>query len=213
MAGLFANGVPDAHMADVIDREFTRAGVKALVFCGGQHIFTRYHSRAYEKNAASMKLRETRRAGNIVYERIGARVFSISMHAPWPDPGQKTGLSYAADGAIDSLIEALPSAKRDAGWDTAGTALGALPIGTSPYSDGAETGTLADLFDGYIVQGPIAEYAMVTPIRSFISPADAESAQRGFPGVKPAAPPTVEQLNQTIVDDVDALAKALAQFK
>jgi hypothetical protein len=54
---------------------------------------------------------------------------------------------------------------------------------------------------------------MVTPIRDFIQPADAERAGREFPGVKPASPPTVEQLNQTIVDDVDSLAKALAQFQ
>jgi hypothetical protein len=213
VAGIFANGVPDGHMADVIDREFTRAGEKALVFCGTQHVFTRYHSRAYEKNAADMKLPETRRAGNIIFDRIGARVFSISIHAPWPDPSQKTGLSYAVDGSLDALIEALPPQKRSAGWDTAGTPLGALPLGRGSYADGAQTGTLADLFDGYIVQGPIAGYTMVTPIRDFIRPEDAERAGREFPGIKPAAVPTADQLNQTIVDDVDALAKALAQFK
>jgi hypothetical protein len=213
VASIFAQGVPDAHIAEVIDREFTRTGEKALVFCGTQHIFTRYRSRAYQKNAAEMKLPETRRAGNIVYERIGARVFAISIHAPWPDPTQKTGLSYPVDGAIDALIDALPPEKRSAGWDTAGTPLGALPLGRSSYADGAQTGTLADLFDGYIVQGPIAGYTMVTPIRDFIRPADAERAGREFPGVKPASPPTVEQLNQTITDDVDSLAKALAQFK
>ena len=213
VAKIFAQGVPDAHIADVIDREFTRPGEKALVFCGSQHIFTRFRSQAYEKNAAAMKLPETRRAGNIVYGRIGARVFAISIHAPWPDPSQKTGLSYPVDGAIDALIEALPTEKRSAGWDTAGTPLGALPLGRSPYAAGALTGTLADLFDGYIVQGPIAGYTMVTPIRDFIQPADAQRAGREFPGVKPAAAPTVEQLNQTIADDVDALSKALAQFK
>jgi hypothetical protein len=213
VAGIFANGVPDARMADVIDRFFTRAGEKALVFCGTQHIFTRYHSRAYEKNAAEMKLAETRRAGNIVYERIGARVFAISLHAPWPDPTQKTGLSYPVDGAIDALIHALPEEKRNAGWDTAGTPLGALPLGRTPYADGAQTGTLADLFDGYVVQGPISGYAMVTPLKDFIQPADAERAGREFPGIKPASPPTVEQLNKTIADDVDSAAKVLAQFK
>jgi hypothetical protein len=213
VASIFAQGVPDRHIADVIDREFTRTGEKALIFCGTQHIFTRYHSQAYEKNAAQMKLGETRRAGNILYERIGARAFSISLHSPWPDPAQGTGLSYAADGAVDALIAALPPEKRNAGWDTAGTPLGALPIGRSPYAEGARTGTLADLFDGYIVQGPISAYTMVTPIRDFVAPADAEMAAREFPGMKPAAPPTVEQLNQAIADDVDSLAKALAQFK
>ena len=213
VAKIFAPGVPDAHIADVIDREFTRAGEKALVFCGSQHIFTRFRSAAYEKNAAAMKLPETRRAGNIVYGRIGTRVFSIPLHAPWPDPGQKTGLAYPVGGTIDALIEALPPEKRSAGWDTAGTPVGALPLGRSPYSDGAPTGTLADLFDGYIVQGPISGYTMVTPIRDFIRPADAEKAGREFPGVKPAKAPTVGQLNQAIADDVDGLAKALALFK
>ena len=93
VAHIFASGVPDAHMADVIDREFTRRSEKALVFCGTQHIFTRYRSRAYEKNAAAMKLPETRRTGNIVYQRIGGRVFAISLHAPWPDATRKMGLA------------------------------------------------------------------------------------------------------------------------
>jgi hypothetical protein len=213
VARIFANGVPDVHMADVIDREFTRAGEKALVFCSMQHIFTRYRSGAYEKNAAAMKLAETRRAGNIVYQRIGGRVFSISLHAPWPDLTQKTGLGYPVDGAVDALVDALPAARRNAGWDTAGTPLGALSLAHSSYAEGGTAGTLADLFDGYIVQGPIAAYQMVTPIRDFVTPATAERAGREFPGVKPAAPPTAEQLNQTIVDDVEALAKVLAQFK
>ena len=32
------------------------------MYCGTQHIFTRYRSSEYEKNATAMKLPETRRA-------------------------------------------------------------------------------------------------------------------------------------------------------
>ena len=213
IARIFANGVPEAHMADVIDREFTRKGQKALVFCGTQHVFTRYRSPTYEKSLAQVKLPETRRMGNIVYARIGARAFSISLHEPWPDESQKSGLTYAADGAIDALIDALAPDKRSGGWDLGGTPLGALPLGRSAYSDAGKNGTLNDLFDGYIVQGPIAGYAMVTPIPDFVSAADAPAAGRGFPGVKPATPPTAEQLNQAIADDLQSLAKALSQFR
>ncbi len=213
VARIFAGGIPEAHMADVIDREFMRAGQKALVFCGTQHVFTRYRSQAYEKNAAEMKLPEKRRMGNIVYSRVGSRVWSISLHAPWPDETQKSGLTYAADGAIDALIDALPPDKRSGGWDLADTPLGALPLGRSPYSEAGKTGTLANLFDGYIVQGPISGYAMVTPIRDFVSAAAAPAAGREFPGIKPASPPTAEQLNQAIADDLQSLAKALSQFK
>ena len=213
VARIFANGVPEAHMADVIDQEFTRTRQKALVFCGTPHIFTRYRSPAYEKSAAEMKLPETRLMGNIVYDRIGSRSFSISLHAPWPDETQKSRLNYAADGAIDALIDALPPDKRSGGWDLDGTPLGAVSLGRGPYSEAGKHGTLGDLFDGYIVQGPIAGYAMVTPIPDFVRAADAPAAGREFPGIKPSSPPTAEQLNQAIADDLQSLAKALSQFK
>jgi hypothetical protein len=213
VAKIFAPGIPDVHMAEVIDREFSRRGEKALVYCGSQHIFTRYRSAGYEKNAARMKLADARRAGNIVYGKIGTRLFAISLHAPWPDASQKTGLAWPVDGAVDALIAALPPEKQSGGWDTAGTPLGAVPLGRSVYAEGARTGTLADLYDGYVVQGPIAGYEMVTPIRDFIRPAEAERAGREFPGVKPASPPTADQLNKAIADDVDSMAKILSQFK
>jgi hypothetical protein len=212
VAKIFARGVPDAHMAEVIDREFLQKGEKALVYCGTQHIFTRYRSREYEKNAADMKLSETRRAGNIIHEKIGARAFCISLHAPWPDRNQRSGLAYPAEGVIDALITALPAEKRNAGWDTAGTPLGALPVKTGSYPEGAAGMTLADLFDGYIIQGPIAEYTTVTPIKDFVRPEDADRAARDFPAVK-TTPPTVAQVNQSIDDDVQAVGKLLAPFK
>jgi len=213
VASIMGNGIPDAHIAEVIDREFVQKGQKALIYCGTQHVFTRYHSKAYEKNAADMKLSETRRAGNIVYDRIGARAFAITLHEPWPDPSQKSGLSYPAGGAIDALIDALPQDKKSAGWDTAGTPLGALSIQNSGYADGTTAATLADLFDGYIIQGPIALYTTVTPIKDFIQPQDVDRANKYFPGAKPAKAMTGEELNQSIADDLDQLAKTIAQFK
>jgi hypothetical protein len=213
IAKVYGNGLPDVHMAQVIDAEFIRKGGKALVFCGTQHALTRYRSKAYEKNAREMKLAETRRAGNIVYDQIGAKAFSISLHAPWPDASQKSGLGYPADGAIDALIDTLPAEKRNAGWDTAGTPLGALSIKNSTYADGAAASTLADLWDGYIIQGPIKEYATVTPIADFIQPEDVERANKNFPGVKPAKAMELKELNQAIAEDVAQLAKTIAQFR
>ncbi|HYW84540.1 MAG TPA: hypothetical protein VFB30_14860, partial [Spirochaetia bacterium] len=167
VARIFANGVPDAHIAQVIDHELIAKNEKGLIYCGMQHAFTFFRSAQYEKNAKSLQLAETRRAGNIVYAEIGARAFSIGLHAPWPEASSSTGLTWAADGAIDSMIAALPAADRAAGFDTAGTPLGALPVTTSSFARDARQGsvlTLADLFDGYIIQGPLAEYKAVTPI-------------------------------------------------
>ena len=212
IARIFADGIPDAHMAQVIDGMFVKKGEKALIYCGTQHIFTRYRSREYETNVTAMKLSETRRAGRIVHDAIGARAFAISLHAPWPDKSRRNGLAFPADGAIDALIAALAPDRKSGGWNTAGTPIGALPVKTSVYAAG-ETGlTVANLFDGYVVQGPIAEYTMVTPIKDFVRPEDAERAAKEFPGVK-SSPPTVPQVNQSIADDIQSLQTAFAAFK
>ena len=212
IARIFADGIPDAHMAQVIDVMFVKKGEKALIYCGTQHIFTRYRSREYETNAAAMKLSETRRAGRIIRDAIGARVFCISLHAPWPDKSRRNGMAFPADGALDALIAALSPDRKSGGWDTVGTPIGALPVTTSAYAAG-ETGLrVADLFDGYVTQGPIAEYTMVTPIPNFVRPEDAERAAKEFPGVK-SSPPTVPQVNQSIADDIASLQKAFAAFK
>jgi hypothetical protein len=212
VARIFSDGIPDAHMAEVIDREFVQKGEKALVYCGTQHIFTRYRSSEYEKNAAEMKLSETRRTGNIVYAKIGARAFCVSLHAPWPDRAQRSRLAYPAGGAVDALIAALPPDRKSGGWNTEGNPLGALPVTGSDYAMGAAGLTLSGLFDGYVVQGPVSEYTTVTPIADFVRPEDAERASRDFPGVK-STPLTREQVNQSISDDVQAMGKMLAAFK
>jgi len=213
VAGIYAHGLPEVHFADTMNREFTQKGQKALVFCGTQHIFTRYHSTAYEKNAAQMKLADVRRAGNILYGRIGSKAWGVSLHSPWPDGTQKIGFGYPASGAIDALIDALPPDQQNAGWDLEGTPLGALSVRNSIYADGAATGSLADVFDGYIVQGPVSQYVTVTPIKDFIAPSQADTAMKNFPGVKPTTPQTADQLNQLIADDVTQFAKIFPQFK
>jgi hypothetical protein len=213
VAKIYANGQPDAHIADVIDAELVKKGGKALVLVGTAHAMTRYHSKTYEKNAKAVKLQETRRSGVIVRDRIGDRVFCVSLHSPWPDQTQKSGLGYAAGGAIDALIDALPEDRKSGGWDLAGTPLGALSVASSSYADGGSASTLYDLFDGYITQGPVSRYAMVTPIPDFVRPQDADQANRNFPGVKPSKPMDAKALNDMIADETAQLAKAMAAFK
>jgi hypothetical protein len=209
---IMARGIPDAHMAEVILREFCDRGRKALVYCGTQHALTRFRSREYERSATDMGLAETRRAGNIVFDRIGDRAFTVLLHAPWPDRRSRTGMAWAAGGLIDALIAALPADKRQAGWDTAGTALGQLPITSGSYKTGYSRLTLAELCGGYIVQGPLADYRAATPIPDFV-PADREAeAVKNFPGLKPSAL-TLADVNRAVLDDAKTVESILAQFR
>ncbi|HVO40922.1 MAG TPA: hypothetical protein VMV03_17965 [Spirochaetia bacterium] len=211
VAKIFQNGIPDEHMAKVIDRELIRRGEKALIFCNVQHAFTAYRNREYEKSAADLKLSETRRAGAIVYSEIGSRAFTIAIHSPWPDPGSRSGLTWAADGAVDALIDALPPEKKSAGFDTSGP-LGALPVTRGYRSASGGPLVFRDLFDGYVILGPLADYRPVTPISDFVRPEDAAQALERFPGPKPASL-TAEQANKAIADDAAALDGLLAQFR
>ncbi len=208
---IMARGIPDAHMAGVILREFADAGRKALVYCGAQHALTRFRSREYERSASDMGLPETRRAGNIVFDAVGARAFTVLLHSPWPDSRSRTGLAWAAGGVIDAMVERLPPEKRLSGWDTAATAIGAIAIPSGSYKTGYSRLTLADLCDGYVVLGPLSAYQPVTPIPDFVPPEREAEAVRNFPGLKPA-PLTLADVNRAILDDAKTVRSQLAPY-
>jgi hypothetical protein len=209
---VLADGIPDEHMAAIIQREFLDRGEKALVFCSLQHAFTRYRSAEYEKTMKEKGFTETRRAGTILYDRVGSRVATLALHAPWPDRSSRTGLAWPVDGAIDSLLLAEPAGRQAAGWDTAGTPIGGLAIASGEYATGHPKLTLAGLCDGYIATGPIPTLHAATAIPDFV-PADASDyAALNFPGPKPAKL-TASMVNDYIVEMAQTLEQALRRFK
>jgi hypothetical protein len=209
---ILSNGVPDAFMAQGIVREFVDKGEKALVYCGMWHAFTAYRDVEYAKNAAAQNLTETRRAGSIVFDRIGKRALTVLLHSPWPDTRSRTGLAYPAGGVIDALILALPEEKRSAGFDTAGTPMGSPKVAELPYASGHLALTLGGMCDGYVIQGPISGYRAVTPIDGFITEAGAAYAAKNFPGPKPAKL-EVADLNGIVAEDARRVEEMLRQFR
>ncbi len=209
---VLAEGIPDEHMAGVIQHEFLDRGEKALVYCSLQHAFTRYRSTEYEKTMKEKGFTETRRAGTILSDRVGSRVATLALHAPWPDSSSQTGLTWPVDGVIDSLLLALPAQRRAGGWDTAGTPIGSLAIDSSMYAAGHAKLTLADLCDGYIATGPITTLHASTAIPDFV-PADASDyAARNFPGPK-TAKFDAAMINTYIVEMAQTLEQALRRFQ
>lgn len=71
---------------------------------------------------------------------------------------------------------------------------------------------LEDLFDGYVILGPLAAYRAVTPIPDFVQPQDTAVALREFPGAKPPSL-TADQANAFIAGDAAAVDRLLAQFR
>ena len=215
VARIFADGVPDAHMAEVIDREFVQKGEKALVFCGTQHIFTRYRSTEYEKNAAEMKLPETRRAGNIVYR--GDRRPGV-LHLP-PCPVAGPGLAHGT-GLAGGWRHRRAHRRPAAGEKERGIRYGGNPPGRAAGDDrrlrprplgGQRILRMADLFDGYVIQGPLPGYRRDADPRLRAARRTRHRAP-AVPGRK-APVPHGGAGQPVIADDAAAVEKLLALFR
>jgi hypothetical protein len=212
MAKVRSNGVPDAVIADVILRRFVDKGEKALIYCEMACAFTAFRDAQYEKAAKEQNFTEIRKSGNIVYDRIGARAFTILLHAPWLNTQSQNGYAYPADGVIDAVIAALPADKKSAGFDTAGNAIGALAVHSLPYTVDITPHTLGDMCNGYVIMGPISGYAAVTPIKDFVSTADEEYISKNYPGPK-TGDLTASNLNAQIAKAANDTAQMIIGFK
>lgn len=200
MAKVWPDGDGDAYMAEVVKREFFDANQKALVYCGCNHAYTRYHQPVYDFEHDELVRLNYGRVGNRVFEEYGERCFNICLHAPWPSTEGYGKSVLPADGLIDSLIARLPDSLECAGFDVVGTPFGELTGRTSLWQYGYPEFTLADYCDGYIIQGPVTEYQGVAVAAGFINERNRLAA------ILQSANPTTKDTSRTVADCMASLA-------
>ncbi len=211
---IYEKGVPDEFMAETVMREFVRKGRRALIYTTIQHAFTSFRTIEYAEKARKVELGDDRRAGNIVYDRIGDEAATVLFHSPWPYKRAQALVTYPADGAIDRLMENLSddTAYVYAGFDTHGTPFGELDSDRNDFSYGYdERLSLADFCDGYIITGPIGDYETVTLIPGFINDSNIAEAIARFPGPNIDSV-TVDEMNSFIAGVLDSRAKIIDRF-
>jgi len=199
--------------AKVILDEVAAKGEKALVYSGIHHAFTQYRQ-PVEPVMKDGKLTFVRfgevRMGNHVFNAIGKRAITISLHYPWPSSaGYDEGVTYAADGYIDAVMAEIEARFRNAGFDTRGTPFGDLPGENSVYKYGYEKFTLSTFCDGYVIQGPLREYQAVTPIKDFINAGNLAAARAQMPNQK-FRDASAEELNRGIAHDAGVPQELIA---
>jgi len=203
----------EEQWAKVILDEVVAKGEKALVYSGIHHAFTEYRQPvepAVKDGKLSFAGFGLVRMGNYVYNAIGKRAITISLHRPWPSSdGYDKGDTYAADGYIDALLADVQPKFRRAGFDTSGTPFGDLPGDKSVYKYGYEKFTLSRFCDGYIVQGPLRGIEGVTPIKDFINRENLAVARAQMPNPK-FRHASVEEFNRAIAEDASAQIEGLA---
>ena len=172
-------GDPDAHMADVVIKEFVDKGQKALIYSGSHHAFTRYHQPIYDfENKKFIRFNETR-MGNLVYKKIQNRAFNIKLHAPWQSSASFNDNPRPMHGIIDAVMEKFGN--RPVGFDVKGSPFGAIRDDQSYYSLGYPNFTLDLYCDGYIFQGRLEDTEGVTVDPLFITGANLQEAITNFP--------------------------------
>lgn len=209
---VFANGIPDVHMAQVIKKQFLATGEKALIYVNIRSAFTRYRNEDYAANMKKMGFDQIERAGNLIYDEIGDRGFTILLHQPWPSSTARTGAVYPVGGIIDNLISRLPPDRQRAGFDVRGTVFGKIALDGSDFANGKPGVTLGDLCDGYIIQGKLSDYHPVSPIPDFITESNIATAIQQFPGPK-VANLKPENLNQFVAGNLANLGRFIGRFQ
>ena len=178
MAKVFPEGRSgDRFMANVVLKEFVNKKHKALIYCGMHHAFTRFFQPISSPDGGFVRFIKNR-MGNIVYQAIGRRAMTISLHFPWDGSYEVNWEQvYPADGAIDALMHKLGPDFYPVGFDTRTTPFGKLSCETSVYHYGYDHLTLADFCDGYIFTKPISQYRNVHHIKGFINKNNVELAR------------------------------------
>lgn len=190
---LFPNGLPDRGMAQTALDALETINGPLLLYAGARHAFTRFRDLEYENRMAELGFPDARRAGNILQAELGEDVITVYLHGPWPDEQGRNGLTFAAGGLIDAIVDELPA---DPSGEPAeesprfaipisGTPLGEHYIEHGDYAKLRDGFTFGDLTDAYVVLAPTDELSAATPIEGFITEANIESARAGFPGHLP----------------------------
>lgn len=195
-------GCSEEQWAQVILNDVVANGEKALVYSGMHHAFSAYRQPKYDESKHAFSGFGVMRMGNYVYNAIGKRAFTISLHTPWPsNQGYEEPSTYPADGYIDAVMADVEPKFRRVGFDTRGTPFGDLPGEASVYKYGYEKFTLSTYCDGYIFQRPLQEYEGVTPIQNWINQTNlAEARAQSDPKHRQA---TAEEFNRGIAEDAD----------
>jgi hypothetical protein len=193
----------------VLDSVIAR-GEKALVHEGAHHAFSEFLQPVV--NNGSLLGMESQRMGNFLFRRIGKRVITVYLQAPWFTRQGDGGPRIApAEGAIDEVLARLPAARRRAGFDLTGTPFGALRDSSSVYAVGHGALTLDRMFDGWIALAAWSDIRPVRAIPGFINDDNLEEARRRSPNAA-LRHATVAKFNEAIASDAALAARVARQL-
>ncbi|MBN2215590.1 MAG: hypothetical protein JW723_15265 [Bacteroidales bacterium] len=155
-------------MADVIFNEIASKGQKALIYSGIHHAFTKYNQPYYDFDKDTLYGFNSKRMGNILYDSLGNKTFTIYLHAAWTsNKGWDKPMVKPVNGMIDEVMESFTDKR--VGFDVVDSPFGQLPANDTYYAFGYPDFNLAAFCDGYIYQNSFKYYEPITMEKNFIT--------------------------------------------
>jgi hypothetical protein len=179
---MFPEGLPDHHMARIALDTLERIDGPLLLYAGARHAFTDFRDLEYENRMEELGFPEARRAGNIIEEALPGEALTVYLHGPWPAEERRNGLTFAAGGLIDAVLDTLPEDAHPVAFPVSDTPVGSYRITEGDYAQFRDSFTFGSVTDAYVVLAPTPEYTAATPIPDFITEENIEEARSGFPG-------------------------------
>jgi hypothetical protein len=167
-------GIPDIHMANIIQKEFVEKNQKALIYSGTHHSFTHYFQPRYNYESKKFMGFIKNRMGNIIYRENPEKVFHIVLHKPWRTKGNIDAMNYPVGGTIDKVMEEFEDKR--VGFDIIGSPFGDLRDDGTYYAFGYPDFNLSTFCDGYIFQKHFKNYEGCTVDKKFITDMNLQEA-------------------------------------
>lgn len=174
--GPWVDIVPDKYMADVVLNEIVRKKEKALIYCGMHHSFTKFHMPKYDPSRDTLYGYDSKRLGNIIYDSLMDKTFSIILHEPSLSAQNLNQVVRPVNGEIGSVMHIVNN--KPVGFDIVNSPFGQLTSNDSYYQNGYPNFTLQQFCDGYIFLKPIKKYKRTTWEKDFINENNIEALRK-----------------------------------
>ncbi len=207
----FARGIPDEVMAESIMQQIVEPGHRGVAYMRLEHAYTGFAQEQYRGRMEDRGFPGQKRAGNILADRLGARVMSIIMHTPLQDSRSRFGFGYPLGGLLERVKSELPEGHRP-GFTVRESPYAEAPITSDMITEGREGDLPFEQYaDGYLLISRIADYRAVTPIPGFITADNLERARTDFPGPDPGEV-SVGEMNEFISGMAGSMAQIIERF-
>jgi hypothetical protein len=176
---IFNRGNTEFFRANIIKREILDKKEKILVLTGIGHAYTRYKMPYYDFREKNFYRCDTHRMGNLLYNMVPKKVFTILLHYPFDSKTFGAMIQYPpANGYIDAVMKRFGN--KGVGFDLIKTPFGALKD-SSFYSIAHKDFRLKDMADGYIFQKPFEQYEGCTIDEEFLTEKNWPEVVLNFP--------------------------------